>query len=75
MAIKKAKKRTSVEIDLNGSEGNAFVLLGYAKRYAEMLDYTPEEVNGLLTDMRSKDYEHLVAVMDKHFGHFITFYR
>ena len=73
--IKSKKKQTTIEIDLTGSQGNAFVLLGIASNLANQLGYTSQERTDLLTDMRSSDYEHLVSTLDKHFGHFVTLYR
>ena len=38
MIKKKSEKRKGpIEIDLTGPEGNAFVLLGYAKRFADQI--------------------------------------
>ena len=60
------------EIDLNGPDGNAFALMGYAKRWANQLglDYTE-----IQRDMTSGDYEHLLSVLEKHFGDYVIFYR
>lgn len=75
MAIKDIKKKPinrTIEIDLTGPDGNAFVLLAYAKSYANELGipYGP-----LRDDMTSGDYEHLLEVFDKHFGSFVTLWR
>lgn len=60
------------EVDLSGPEGNAFVLIGYATRWAKQLglDFDP-----ILEDMQSGNYEHLLEVLEKHFGDYVTFYR
>ena len=63
------KQHREIVIDLTGPQGNAFYLLGYAKKLAKQLDF--EDVDGLLEDMQSGDYEHLIQVFDEHFGHFI----
>ena len=73
MAIKKKQgRRGKKEIDLTGSEGNAFVLLGYAKGYAKQLglDYT-----AIQKEMTSGDYENLITVFDKHFGEYVDLLR
>ena len=59
-------------IDLTGPEGNAFVLLGYARRWAKQLnlDWAPIEEG-----MMSGDYEHLLSVLEKHFGDYIILER
>ena len=64
-----------IVIDLDGPEGNAFVLLGTAKRFAKQLCYDETETNLMLADMRSSDYEHLLEVVDKHFGDFVILER
>jgi hypothetical protein len=71
--IKSIKQKSNkIEIDLTGPDGNAFVLLGYAKDFCKQLelDYT-----AISKDMKSGDYEHLLAVFEKHFGSFVTMYR
>ena len=52
-------------IDLNGPDGNAYFLLGTANRLGKQLDL---EVDKILDDMKSSDYENLIEVFDKHFG-------
>jgi len=59
-------------IDLTGPEGNAFMLLTYAKTFSENLGKPYEE---LLTQMQSGDYEHLVKVFDDAFGDFVILER
>lgn len=69
---KSQKPHREVEIDLTGPEGNVFCLIGYAKRFAKQLDLPAEEI---ANDMMSDDYEHAVAVFEKHFGSVVTLYR
>jgi len=66
------QKSDAIEIDLTGPEGNAFVLLGYASKFAKQLGLDSKTIQ---KDMMSSDYEHLVKVFDKHFGTFVTLYR
>ena len=72
MIRNKTKKTGPIVIDLTGPEGNAFVLMGYAKTYAKQLglDYIP-----IMEDMMSGDYEHLVDVFDKQFGELVILKR
>ena len=72
MAIKNKVSRSTIEIDLTGPDGNAFVLIGTATRLAKQLGLDADEIK---TEMMSGDYEHLVNTFDKHFGHFVTLYR
>jgi len=66
------QKSDAIEIDLTGPEGNAFVLLGYASKFAKQLGLDSKAIQ---EDMMSSDYEHLVKVFDQHFGTFVTLYR
>ena len=61
-----------VEIDLTGEEGNAFVLMGYARRFSIQLGLNPDPV---INEMMSGDYENLVNVFDKYFGNYVILYR
>jgi hypothetical protein len=73
------KKSTKLEIDLTGPDGNAWMLMGIARSLIKELnklrgnEYLNEKE--ILADMKSGDYEHLLEIMEKHFGHIITMYR
>lgn len=67
MAIIEKQARRKV-IDLTGPEGNAFVLLGYAKTFGKQLGLTEKHINQILEDMQSSDYENLITVFDEEFG-------
>lgn len=73
--IRKKETKSEIVIDLTGPEGNAFVLLDYAKRYAKELSYSKEQVDALIKEMQSGDYENLVKVFDDHFGSFVILER
>jgi hypothetical protein len=74
MAIKSKKKlkKNKLEIDLTGPDGNAFVLLGYAKRLSRELDLDHKQI---LDEMMEGNYENLINVFDKYFGDFVDLYR
>ncbi len=73
MVIKSiGEKPTVLEIDLTGPQGNAFFLLGQARKLAKALQL---DANAICTDMMSSDYEHLLEVFESHFGDFVTLYR
>lgn len=59
-------------IDLTGPEGNAFVLLGYAKSFADQLNLDGKSI---IEEMKNDDYENLVATFDKYFGSFVVLER
>jgi hypothetical protein len=60
------------EIDLDGPEGNAFVLLGYARNYAKQLGL---DADLIIQEMQLGDYEDLLRTFDSYFGDFVTLYR
>jgi hypothetical protein len=68
---KKARNSKPI-IDLTGPEGNAYALMAYAERFAKDLKLDPKPI---LDDMMSGDYEHLLDVMEKHFGDYIIMER
>ena len=63
-----------IEIDLNGPEGNAFVLLGYAARLGKQI-YGHEKTECILEEMKLSSYELLLLTFDKYFGSVVTLYR
>ena len=67
MTIRKKTPRSEIVIDTTGPDGNAFSLMSQAKHFARELDLNE---NAILKDMASKDYQHLLKVFDRHFGHF-----
>lgn len=58
------------QIDLSGPEGNAFVLLATCKTIAKQLNMDWKSIQESAT---SGDYDHLVQVLDEHFGNHIDF--
>lgn len=74
MTIKNKSEISSrpVEIDLTGPNGNAFLLMGYAKTYSRQLD---KDGDAIIKEMIAGDYEHLLEVFDREFGDFVTLYK
>ena len=73
MAIKsKSEMPSEITIDLTGPDGNAFVLMGYAKNFSNQLGL---DFNKIQTEMTSGDYENLLEVFEENFGEFVTLYR
>ena len=70
--IREKQQTREFVIDLNGQEGNAFVLLGYANRFAKQLDLDAEKI---IEEMKSGDYENLIEVFDSYFGDFVILER
>jgi hypothetical protein len=73
MIVAKDNKPTkAIEIDLTSPEGNAFVLLGYADKWAKQLSLDSEAIQA---EMMSGDYDHLLSVLEKYFGDYIIMYK
>ena len=70
MAILTKQPRKQV-IDLTGPQGNAFYLLGTAMNLCEQIGFSDLATQGILEDMKSGDYEHLITRFDYHFGELI----
>lgn len=60
------------EIDISGPDGNAFVLLGCAKKYAMQLGFDHKKIQD---EMTSGDYENLIKVFDSYFGDYVDLVR
>ena len=72
---KSEKPQQKMEIDLTGPEGNAFVLMGYAKRWGRQLGYSEHRIECLIDEMKLTTYEGLLHTFDREFGHFVTLWR
>ena len=68
----KEKRKQSPSVDLTGPEGNAFVLIGYARKWSKQLGLDSKKVE---KEMMKGDYKNLVSVLEKYFGNVVTFYR
>jgi len=70
--IRKKQPQSEIVIDLTGPDGNAFVLMGYAKSFAKQMGMDSKTI---IDEMMSGDYENLLEVFDKHFGDFVILER
>jgi hypothetical protein len=61
-----------ITIDLTGPQGNAFYLMGVARRNARVFGL---DGDAILAEMQSGDYENLVQVFDNYFGEFVILER
>jgi len=74
--IRKKEKRTGpIVIDLTGPDGNAFALMGYATQFAKQIGRSQTEIDLLIKEMTSSDYENLLKVFDREFGTFVILER
>ncbi len=73
MIVKKdSKPEKRPEIDLTGPDGNAFVLMGMAKRWAKDLGLDGDTI---VKEMMLGDYENLLDVIEHYFGDYVIMYR
>ena len=70
--IREKIEKKEIIIHLTGPDGNAFVLMGSAKRLANWLGLDSDKIQ---SEMRSGDYENLIKVFDKYFGDFVILER
>ena len=70
--IRAKQPKNEIVIDLTGPEGNAFVILGYARKFAKQLGL---DADMICNEMRESDYENLITVFDKYFGDFVILER
>ena len=69
--IRKKQEKNEIVIDLTGPNGNAYVLLGYAKSLGNQLGLPRPEIDKILESMMSSDYDNLIKVFDQNFGNFV----
>jgi len=68
----KQQQTGPIVIDLTGPDGNAFALMGLAKKLAKRLGLDSEII---INDMKSGDYENLLEVFDGNFGGYVILER
>tara|TARA_R110001583_G_C5383514_1_gene383968 strand:- start:64 stop:288 length:225 start_codon:yes stop_codon:yes gene_type:complete len=68
MIRKKQKQTGPIVIDLTGPDGNAFALMGYAKRFAKQLKLDGDKI---IKEMTKGDYNELLETFDGYFGDFV----
>ena len=52
-----------VKMQLAGLDGNAFALMGAFSRNASRQGWTSDEIDTVLTECRSGDYDHLLCTL------------
>jgi len=68
MAIRRIQPNGRPVFNLDGPEGNAFVLLGAAQTLCRELDLNRDEV---FEELQAGDYVHLLTVFERYFGDFV----
>ena len=74
MAILNKTKLNKQEIDLKGTGGNAYHLMAVAGSLYKQME-RGDEVEALMTEMKSGDYDNLVNVFDREFGSIVDLIR
>ena len=72
MTIREKQPKSEIVIDITGPDGNAFALMGHAKRFANQLGL---DAAAIINEMTSGDYDDLVQTFDKHFGDYVILER
>ncbi len=72
MIKEKENTISEIVIDLTGSDGNVFNLIGQGRRLCKQLGL---DANEFTTKMTSGDYENAVTTFDNYFGEFVTLLR
>ncbi|MCI5050862.1 MAG: hypothetical protein MRY57_00960 [Candidatus Pacebacteria bacterium] len=56
----------TVDLDLDGVNGNAFMIMGVWRRQAVREGWSDDEIQAVLTEAKSSDYNHLLATIMNH---------
>ena len=68
--IRPTQNRETV-INLDGPDGNAYALMGLAGSLATTIGYASDEIETMLTRMKSGDYKKLVKTFDEYFNGYV----
>ena len=75
MILNKKPKKTHLEIDLSGPQGNAFYLLGIVPSLGKQLGMDNFKIKCIQDEMKLSTYEMLIQTFDKYFGDYVILYR
>ena len=70
--IRNKQPNSPIIIDLTGPQGNAYFLLGAARKFARQMDLNESII---IDEMMASDYEHLLLTFDQYFGSFVILER
>ncbi|PQJ80667.1 hypothetical protein [Polaribacter porphyrae] len=63
--MKKVVTKT-VNLDLVGVNGNAFMIMGVFQRHAKKEGWSQQEIDLVLAEAKSSDYNHLLTTIENH---------
>lgn len=72
---KKEKENNLIEIDLTGPDGNAFVLINYAREIGRKIGMHKHSIEEVVSLMMRSDYESLINVFEAWFGDYVILWR
>lgn len=61
-----------IQINLSGPEGNAYVLMGYARKLSRQLGLNGDNIQA---EMIAADYDNLIQIFEKYFGEYVDLYK
>ena len=56
----------TIVIDIDSPQGNAYCIMGIVANALKECAFTKEQINSILDDMKSSDYDHLVSVAKRY---------
>lgn len=56
----------TVDLELDGVNGNAFMIMGVWRRQAVKEGWSKDEIDAVLDEAKSGDYDHLLATIINH---------
>lgn len=59
-------KQKTVKLNLVGVDGNAFSIMGNFQKAARRQGWTKEEIDQVINEATSGDYNHLLATIQSH---------
>lgn len=63
--MKKVIEKT-VNLNLIGVNGNAFMIMGVFRKQARNESWSQDEIDAVITEAKSGDYNHLLATIENH---------
>lgn len=56
----------SIVIDIRGPQGNAYCIMGIISNTLKQAGYNQNQIDDIISDMKSSDYEHLCNIAKKY---------
>lgn len=63
MTIRPMDERETPTVQLTGTDGNAFAVMGTVRSALKEAEWTKDEIMEVMDDMMSGDYNHLLCVV------------